>query len=637
MASVIPALTFAVQHHQAGRLSVAEPIYRQILALHPDQPDALHFLGLLVHQTGRHEEGIDFIERAIRLHGTQPAYHNNLGGAYRALGKLDEAAACYERTIQLLPDCVEAHKNLGAVRDEQDRFEEAAACYGRALQLRPDDADAYNGLGIARIHDGRLEEAVACSQRALALRPGFAEALNNLGNARSQQGKLEEATACYRQALATKPDYVDALNNLGLAYTALKSPDDAVACFRRALELSPANAKTQFGLGKRLEEVGDFDGAERCWREALRLEPGHVYALSELAKMRLASLPAEDMAALRLAVAAPHLAPKERSALHFGLAHVLDAQADFTAAAEHLSLANSLKLTEYREQGRQYDMAFHEQFFATMMDTFSLAHFERVQGFGTDSERPVFVFGLPRSGTTLIEQVLAGHSQIFGAGELELASATFESLPLWTTSRLSPVESVSRLDRPTVARMTGNYLERLATLDDRALRVVDKAPGNYLYLGFLATLFPKARLIHCRRDLRDVAVSCWMTDFRYLNWANDFAHMASHFGAYRRIMEHWRNVLPVPLLEVDYESTVADLEATARRLIDWCGLAWEDSCLNFHERRNPVRTASVNQVRKPIYQRSVGRWKNYEKPLAGLFALLDPAAVAPAGLAPVEP
>jgi len=178
---------------------------------------------------------------------------------------------------------------------------------------------------------------------------------------------------------------------------------------------------------------------------------------------------------------------------------------------------------------------------------------------------------------------------------------------------VSAVESAGRLDRPNASHIARQYLERLSALDDRAWRVVDKAPGNYQYLGLLATLFPKARLIHCRRDLRDVAVSCWMTDFRYLNWTNDFRHIASHFGDYRRIMEHWRSVLPVPMLEVDYESTVADLEGTARRLIDWCGLAWQESCLNFHERRHPVRTASVNQVRKPIYRNSVGRWKNYEE------------------------
>lgn len=622
MPSLSQALAFAVQNHQAGRLSVAEPIYRQILALQPDQPDALHFLGLIAHQSGRHEDAIEHIERAIRLHGTNAAFHNNLGGAYRALQRLDEAAVCYERAIQLLPGCVESCRNLGAVRDEQGRFEDAVVCYRRALQLKPDDADALVGLAVARIHDGRLEEAVDCCRRALQLRPDFADAHCNLGNARSRQGRLDEAVVCFRQALATKPDYVDALNNLGVAYSALKSPDEAAACFQRALELSPPTARAQFGLGKQLQEVGDFDGAERCWREALRHESGHAFALAELAMLHRANLPADDLAAVRQAMLVPNLTFSQRSNLHFGLAHVLDAQGDFPAAAEQLGLANSLKLAEHREQGRIYDAAYHEQLFAALIEQFSASHFDRVKGFGVESERPVFVFGLPRSGTTLIEQVLAGHSQFFGAGELELANAAFESLPQWTTSGLSPAESVSRLDPLIVSRIATQYIERLSALNETAPRIVDKTPGNYLFLGLLATLFPKARMIHCRRDLRDVAVSCWMTDFRYLNWTNDWAHIASHFGAYRRIMEHWRQILPISMLELDYESTVVDLEGTARQMIDWCGLAWEPACLAFHERRQPVRTASVRQVRKPVYQQSVGRWKNYERELAGLFALL---------------
>ncbi|HEY3968009.1 MAG TPA: tetratricopeptide repeat protein [Planctomycetaceae bacterium] len=623
MASMSQALAFAVQHHQAGRLSIAEPIYRQILAQQPDQPDALHYLGLIAHQTGRQQEAIDCIERAIRLHGTQPAYHNNLGGAFRALAKLNEAAACYERAIQLQPDFVEAYRNLGAVRDDQGRLDEAIACYRRALQMRPNDPDLHNSLAVARIHDGRLEEAVDSCRRALALRPDFAEAHNNLGNARSRQGRLDEAVECFQRALAAKPDYVEALNNLGIAYTALKSPQEAAPCFQKALELSPTSAAAQFSLGKQFQEVGDFDGAERCWRDALRHDPGHVYALAELAMLRGSSLPAEDLVTLRQALEASSLNSSQRSALHFGLAHVLDARGDFVSAAEHLLHANSVKMQDQQERGQSYEPAEHETFVTALMEQFSASYFARVTGFGADSERPVFVFGLPRSGTTLIEQILAGHSQIFGAGELELANAAFESLPQWTASGLSAVESVGRLDQPTISRIFRQYLERLSALDSRALRVVDKAPGNDLYLGLLVTLFPKARFIHCRRDLRDVAVSCWMTDFRYLKWANDYGHIASRIGASQRLMEHWRRVLPAPLIEVDYESTVADLEGTARRLIDRCGLDWEPACLAFHERRHPVRTASVSQVRKPIYQQSVGRWKNYEKALARLFSEIE--------------
>ena len=250
--------------------------------------------------------------------------------------------------------------------------------------------------------------------------------------------------------------------------------------------------------------------------------------------------------------------------------------------------------------------------------TFSRA----LAGTGSESRRPVFVFGLPRSGTTLIEQVLASHSRIHGAGELRLVRQSFEAIP----ARLGPLRAAaglraaSRCRRPCSAWPSSISASLHAIDGGQAERIVDKMPDNYMYLGLLAALFPQAVFIHCRRDLRDVAVSCWMTDFRSIRWANDPEHIASRFRQYRRLMDHWRAVLPVPVHEVDYEETVTDLEGVARRLVAACGLEWEPACLEFHRTQRPIRTASVAQVRQPIYRRSVPRWKNYESALAELFA-----------------
>jgi hypothetical protein len=253
----------------------------------------------------------------------------------------------------------------------------------------------------------------------------------------------------------------------------------------------------------------------------------------------------------------------------------------------------------------------------------------------------VFVFGLPRSGTTLIEQVLASHSRIHGAGELRLVRRSFESIPARLERAEWPIRCLPHLDAATVRCLAEQHLqwldeheggrdarapkherECLALERGRLARIVDKMPDNYLYLGLIAAMFPHAVLIHCRRDLRDVAVSCWMTNFRSIPWANDPNHIATRFAQSRRVMDHWWTVLPVPIHEVDYEDTVSDLEGVARRLIAACGLEWEPGCLEFHHLRRPVRTASVMQVRQPIYTRSVARWRNYEPELADLFARL---------------
>ncbi|MBS0264318.1 MAG: tetratricopeptide repeat protein, partial [Planctomycetes bacterium] len=597
MSSLGQALTVAVQNHQAGNLAVAEPIYRQILALHPHQPDALHFLGLLIHQTGRHQEGLDLMRQAVQIQGTNPGHHNNLGNVYRALGQLDEAKASYQRALQLKPDFVEAHKNLGAVCDEQGKFDDAVSCYRRALQLTPQDADLFNRIAIARTHDGRLEEAIEACRRALALRPNFYEALTTFGNARSRQGRQDEAIAAYKQALALNPAHVEALNNMGIALTAIKAVDEAADCFRRAREICPATAASLFSLGKQLKEVGDFPGADRCWRETLQLDPRQNFALAELILLNRGKSSTADMEQAQALLADSQTTDTERASLDFALAHACDDRADFAGAARYLEEANALKISIWQSRGESFSKSEHDRFTAALIEQFSPEYFQKVAGWGVDSERPVFVFGMPRSGTTLIEQILGSHSQIFGAGELELASAAFNALPQWTGSSAVPELSAHALDALTTTQISQQYLQRLTAINSETTHIVDKTPGNFLYLGLLATLFPRAKFIHCRRQVRDVALSCWMSDFRYLIWASEKQALAGYIQCYLKLMDHWRRVLPVPVLEIDYETMVAEPEETARRLLAWCGLEWEPACLEFHARRQPVRTVSAAQVR----------------------------------------
>ncbi len=336
--------------------------------------------------------------------------------------------------------------------------------------------------------------------------------------------------------------------------------------------------------------------------------------------MLRSNLPDADLEAMQRLIAYPYLADAQRGCLHFGMAEALDARGAYIEAAEHLNEANGIASSEWAKRGQSYDPLAHREHVDQLCSTFTPAYFERTRGMGSESHRPIFIVGLPRSGTTLTEQILAAHSQVFGAGELRFGHDDFGALSEEVDA--SPLEVLERLDGATVERVAARHLERLRELDADSPRIADKLPDNYLYLGLLATLFPRARFIHCRRDLRDVAVSCWMTNFRQIRWASDQEHIASRFGEYRRIMEHWRKVLPVKVLEVDYEETVADLEGVARRLVSFCGLDWEPACLDFHKANRPVRTASVAQVRQPIYTRSVARWRNYEPALGTLFERL---------------
>ncbi len=333
-------------------------------------------------------------------------------------------------------------------------------------------------------------------------------------------------------------------------------------------------------------------------------------------------LPDLDLDRLEARLADPNLDAEPRSHLLFALAQVLDARGYYSRAAASTSQANSLRLELARDR-REYVPTDHAQFVENLVRQFDSAFFGRTAGMGLDTRRPVFVFGLPRSGTTLIEQVLASHPRVYGAGELRLGRQTLEAVPRLLDRTDPPLSCIPRLDATLIRRLAQQHIDALGALDQcRSDRIVDKMPDNYLYIGLLAVLFPNGVFIHCRRDLRDVAVSCWMTDFRSIRWANHPEHIGSRFRQYRRLVEHWRAVLPVQIHDVDYEETVADLEAVARRLVAACGLEWNPACLQFHSTRRPVRTASITQVRQPIYKRSVARWRNYERELSDLFAEL---------------
>ena len=631
-----------------GRLERAVDCCRTALRLQPDYPEAVNSLGLILLARGQTGHAVAQFRLAFRLRPGYAVACNNLGNALRCQGDKTGALAQFRLALELEPDLAEAHSNLGQMLLERKELDQALPHCGHAVRLRPNCAEAHNNLGNVLRELGRLEEAKSAYAEALRQNPDLAMVYNNMGQALQEQSQLDEATRWYGRALDLEPDtaryhgnlasameeqekhdeavaryeialrldpgHAESYNGLGWIRHEQGRYDDALAHYQQALRLDPSLAVAHCNLGTLQEELSDFDGAERSFREALRHDRRQAGAYAQLATMRRSNLPEADVAAMQSLMSDPYLTGGKRSALHFGLAQVLDAKACYSDAAEHLVEANALALADLQKRGQGYDPAEHARFVTDMIAACTPAFFERVRGWGLETERPIFIFGLPRSGTTLTEQILAGHSQVFGAGELRLGHDGLEALP---AGQSNLQERLARLDPDMARKVAQRHLDRLAELNQTLPRVADKMPDNYLCLGLLAALFPKARFIHCRRDLRDVAVSCWMTHFRQIRWASDPEHIASRFHEYERLLAHWRRTLPVPMLDVDYEETVTDLHGVARRLVAWCGLPWEPACLEFYRVSRPVRTASVSQVRQPIYTRSVGRWKHY--------SVIDPA------------
>lgn len=574
---------------ERDRTEEAIAAFRQALVVEPDHVQARLNLGqLLVEQESRHllAEALEHCRRAVELAPDLAEAHNNLGNVHRSQGHLTEAEACYHRALQLAPVLAMAKNNMGQACQEQGRFDEADAWYQAAIQQEPHTGRFHTNLASLRMEQERLDEAIEHYRTALRVDPQYVEALAGLGNALIQREQWAEARRCLEECLDRKPSLVDAL----------------------------------IGLGELHGHFGRFDEAEACYRQALRNRPESIAAFSGLANIRRGKLPQADLETIESLLGDGTLKESKKSRLHFALAVVLDAMGDYERAGRHLYDANRSRLSQDRMRARDYDPDAHSRFIDRLIETYTPEYFRRVEGWGVDSRRPVFIVGMPRSGTTLTEQILASHPDVHGAGELPIIGQIF-----------GPTDHPSHLDRigdltPAIVRETAQeVLNELAKRNGERPRITDKMPDNYLYVGFIATLFPHATIIHCRRDVRDVAVSCWLIGFQSIRWASHQEHLARRIGDYRRLMAHWRRVLPGRMLEIDYETTVTDLETTARQIVDAAGLAWDPACLAFHKNKRPIRTASLAQVRQPIYTRSVGRWKHYETALKDLFHALEAA------------
>jgi tetratricopeptide (TPR) repeat protein len=634
---------------------------RNALNLQPRYPEAHNNLGLALDAVGRHEEAVEQFRAALV---EQPGFalaQNNLGTvlrkldrplealeAFRAAVDLDPALAiaranfgqalvdsgqaadalehCHE-AIRLEPSRAAAHNNLGNALRSLELWALAHSAYDEALRLSPElgDARIHANLGLALQHDRKLGQAFARFRKAVELAPEDAEMWQYLASAHAADEDFAAAIPCCERVVALKPEQAQGHIDLGWAYQEDGRLSDAAACYRRALELESSSVNALLKQGGLHEELGAMADAEACYRQARQANALAPAPLGCLATLLRGRLPDGDRNALCARLDDPQLPDEPRGNLLFGLAHACDAAGDYAQAAACLAQANALVLQRRTNQGRHYDPAEHSRFVDRLIEGFTPDLFDRLARAGDDTRQPVFVFGMPRSGTTLVEQVLGSHSRVHAAGELRLVRQTFDAIPA-VAGKNDFLPCLSALDAAGTAQLSQRHRDAIREILDRVgpgfapERVVDKMPDNYLYLGLLAILFPAATLIQVRRDPRDVALSCWMTNFRAIRWANEQEHLAGRIRDHERIMSHWRTVLPVPIHEVIYERLVDDFDEEARHLVATCDLDWEPACLQFHQTVRPVRTASVTQVRQPLYRKSLGRWKNYENLLADLFA-----------------
>jgi len=571
-----------------------------------------------------------------------------LGAVYGEGGKFEQVIDCCRRVLALDPNNVPAYTNLGNASASLGRHEEAAAAYAKALERAPDDLGVLYNYGRALSLAGRHEETVECLRRVVAKRLNFPDAHFLLANAYVALGRNEEALPHYQQAVTQAPDsfpsrleYARLLNALGLL-----RPAEVEG--RAALRLRPDSMEAMLCLSAILGFSGKYDEAIEMCDRVLQISPGDPVALTGKAELyehngekatayellrqlidenrmipSCASIYArlcseygdceEAIGLCRTFAVRPDVAPTARQDILFSLGKLFDRLGRYDEAFDTYAEANDLERA-----------AFDREKLSDRIDcliaAFGADVWEELPRATVSSQRPTFIVGMPRSGTSLVEQILASHPQVFGAGELPVVGDLVRALP----PTLYP-QSMATADRERLDGLARQYLAGLDELDQEALRVTDKMPHNFFHLGLIAMLFPEARIIHCKRDPRDTCLSIFFQRFNLAHtYASDLRNLGLFYREYLRMMAHWQEVLPLPILDVQYEELIAEPERVSRELVAFCGLEWDERCLRFHEIQRSVATASYDQVRRPIYKGSIGRWRRYEAHLGPLLEALGP-------------
>lgn len=629
MAAPANPLAEAYARHRQGRLDEAERGYRAVLKANANDPDANYLLGMLYLDRDRPDKAASHFDKAIRAIGrtsrpVDPAWRLALGTALQRAGKLLPALAAFDAALKHAPGNIDAIFCRATALQDLARMEEAATAYESVLAAAPKHADAANNLGIVRRETGNSKAAVAAFQRAVASRPNFTEALCNLGNALADAGRAVEAVPALLAGADARPDDEDLQLALFDCLVQADRADEVEMRARDFLKRRPGSAPVMAALGGALEFLGRKDEATGIFARAIDIDPACSRAHQGLADIKGEAGKSSHIEAIRRIL--DRAGPDETGTpgLWFALARHHGAAGDHQASFDAFLNANRAKRIGWARRGYGYDRNAMERSVDRLIAAFPSGSLD---GAGSvKSDKPVFILGMPRSGTTLTEQILASHPMVHGAGELGLMGQIAARM-----ARMAgyPGGTVTHDILAGAARF---YIDSLAKIGGDAARVTDKMPANFMHIGLISLLFDDVRIIHCRRDAMDTCLSCFMQNFRAANlaWTCDLGDLAHYYCQYRRIMDHWRNVLSDGrMLEVDYEDTVADLEGQARRIVAHAGLPWDDVCLDFHKAKRSVVTASYSQVRRKIYSTSIGRWKRYGEAVTPLARGLEACGCGP--------
>jgi tetratricopeptide (TPR) repeat protein len=617
-----------------SRFEEAERIVRLALSLQPDFPHLHEDLGSVLALQHRFEEAVPCFRRAIELEPRLPLAHKKLGEALAALDRGQEADEAFEEFFELDP--AKGNVALALVDLRAGRKPEAIDKLRKILREAPDNVDAMRALAGIHIRDAEnLGDAEALLRRATDIAPDFGAAWMMLGTLLIESNRHADALGCFTRVTALDPEHSGAWTGLGNVHAHMGNANKAAASYRRAIELNPAVPAPYMSLGHSLKTLGDQPGALEAYRAAIarKAEFGEVYW--SMANLKVFRFDEADVAAMEQQLSRPELDEIANVHFRFALGKAYEDKGDFDKAWHYYDTGNQRQRKRVAHDPVQFEVR-HEE----IREVFSKEFLDKHAGAGYEAPDPIFIVGLPRSGSTLIEQILASHSQVEGTAELPALGRIATSVGRYRPDNRQYPLSVRDLRSKDFRAYGKQYIEetRSQRSTDRPY-FTDKLPNNFSHVGFAHLILPNAKIINARRHPFDSCLGGYKQlfgmgqDFTY-----DMIELALYYRQYHEIMQHWHEVLPGKVLDVHYEETVTDLETQVRRILDHCGLPFEESCLRFHETKRAVRTASSEQVRQPLYTSALGYWRHYEKYLQAwrdeLGDIIDslPAVVRNAGL-----
>ena len=601
-----------------GRSGSAVKRLKHILRSFPDFPPAVEELGNALLAQNKPDQAIDAFQQALKINPENAAVMIKLGKIYSKLGRKDEANEMYQSALALEP--TKERVATAAQAFARGQTEEAEKICRQVLREHPNEVDAMRLLASIANKLEQRDDAIVLLERAVELKPKFAGAWADLAETYTESEKFGEALDAVQRVIKLQPNMPFGHMIRGSILGKKDDHEGAINAFKEALEIEPDHIGSNMGLGNTLKTIGRYDEAVKSYKKCIEAQPLFSEAYWSLANLKTYSFDDDEIKNMEKHVQSQDLTPASKAFFHIAIANAKEKQMKYGEAWYHFHTGNELRRTS-----EIYDSVTTQVTHDALIETFDEEFVNSTKGSGCQSDAPIFILGLPRSGSTLIEQILASHSQVEGTRELPDISLLGRRLTKSKPPGIKYPDAVKHMTDEEKTEYGESYLETSKRYRTDKPRFIDKMPNNFAHIGFIKTILPNAKIINAKRHPLDSCVSSFKQLFyKGQSWSYDLFEIGEYYLEYERMMDHWHSLYPGEIYDIQYENIVNNQEDESRALIQYCGLDWEDSCLRFYENKRSVNTASSEQVRQPIYKGAMYAWKNYESEIGALKDILEP-------------